>query len=141
MENIIVVKASDEIQILPYTGLESLQKAVGGYIEHFHTTKIVCGDKKVSVHFLCDEEFLIKNDVETYDINAFASMLSANTILGNIVITAVDGNGETRGFMGNPNDVDSECSLCVASIKSFFTREAEILKAIHDTFNKENNLQ
>jgi hypothetical protein len=85
------------------TDYETLKKCVGGYIEHIYPrsniAEMLSTALKKPVHFICDEEFLLKHST-TEDVNMLGSLLYDGWILGNIVLVSVEGP-EFCGFDDN----------------------------------------
>lgn len=90
----VVITSDGKISTADYTGLESMQQAVGGYIERFYSGKI-----GTAIDGFCNEEFLFINTEECKRVNVISSALSNNVICGTAIFVGYESrNGDTRGL-------------------------------------------
>ena len=149
-EKIIVIKPDDTIDLQDYTDYKSLQQAVNGMIEHFHSDKLPIDPTQVDpmaaniksslpVDLFCNEEFLV-NDSEEFDkINAVASLLSGQEIRGNVAMVVNAGGGENRGFEYKDYEDENEivhigyceCSAACDTLREFVVRNENELEQLH----------
>ena len=86
--NSILIGTNNRISRYEVDGLESLQKAVGGYIEMLRPHKAIDeGLLKSDIILIVDEEGILKNKA----VNLIASALFGSILVGDVVITKEKG--------------------------------------------------
>jgi len=97
----------EKIDIVPNTGLASLQEAVGGFIEAIHL-----GD---AIMYINEEGLLHDlphNDVATKIYHQFYPSILRPTIVGNVIIVGFD--PETGEERDHPEHLDEEAAFIAA---------------------------
>lgn len=146
---LIIIHSDDTISKADYNGYESLQKAVGGLIEHFDSINIpveptMCnGKESLPVVMYCNDEFAVCNDEKFDKINAVAFLISETEIRGDVAIVVDAGYGESRGFEYKEYAVDGcepeedfcECWSVEDTLLAFINNRKKELEKIHKDFD------
>ena len=109
----VTLTADDEVIKTEYSGLRSLQSAVGGYIEFFSQKMFNINGFYYTVVFYCDEEYMIKNSGKHIRSNAIASLLSGVRVYGSVALMPVDGDDDTKGYS------EEQCGIFIEELKRF----------------------
>lgn len=138
-EKIIVITPNDTIELQDYTDYKSLQQAVNGMIERFHSDRLPIGAGGLKIDLFCNEEFLLIESEEFNKVNAVASLMSGQEIRGNVAVTVYAGDGESRGFEYKEAMIDGEmqediCECWVAEdlVMRYIAANRSALKELHD---------
>lgn len=124
----VLITSDEEIKVVEYSGLKSMQKAVNGYIEMVGTVDMF----GIDIDSFCNEEFLIQESDECKKVNAITSLIAKHRIMGNTIFIANEyafGNSYTRGL--NDEEVDKIVKR-FNDIKANNKDTIKLLHTVHD---------
>lgn len=125
MCNLVILTPQDSIELAEYTGLDSLQKGVGGYIECLCFKNFDIDTEVITVSLFCNEEFRIDHAGEFCHINAYATLLSGMPVYGNVVIAGVSGE-DNFGF----NEKQTESIK--KGLNALFRKGKNTIRVLHE---------
>lgn len=83
MSKLVVLTINDTIETVDYTGYDSINNVVGGFIEHFWDLP---NTSDTLFSFYCNEEFMLKNDEQLNKFNASAYLICNKRIYGSVAV-------------------------------------------------------
>lgn len=83
MSKLVILTINDTVETVDYTGYDSINNAVGGYIEHFWD---ISNTSDTFFSFFCNEEFMLKNDEQFNKFNVLAYLICNKIIYGNVAV-------------------------------------------------------
>lgn len=83
MSKLVILTINDTVETIDYTGYDSINNAVGGFIEHFWDFP---NTSDTFFSFFCNEEFMLKNDEQFNKFNALAYLICNKIIYGNVAV-------------------------------------------------------
>ena len=140
---IIIITPDDTIKSMDYVNWETLQQAVGGNFEHFHSDKLeIPMFDNIPISFWCNEEFLIRDDEKFDKINAVATLLCGQEIRGDVAVSADENSLDgvrSRGFKyaEEENDGEIEEAICEHwfaedTFMLFINRNKDAIRKVHE---------